>query len=344
MRFLGICGVWLCTTVGLASAQTINAVAISPDGSNLLVAGDNRVLYTLDPSSLTVIDRAYIPGQIEWMEFSADGRTVYFLHDDETFEARSAGSNKQRFTLEGITDVSYAPAANRVLLMEDNYKEAVFHLLQAENGKELRTFTLEEIDAEQVSLSLDGSYALVLTDSDKSETEPKADAPSDLKDHDKYLFRQQNDGYVSNVLKIDMRSGEFTTTETFYRVSYPKQIRSTDNGMVIVKDRGDSAFITAEGSATMIDMGEDFLSFARLSDDGTTMMLSSGTEVAFSPMENGGVSATKRELKTERIKGPSERVTAVDEAADGTLYLGTSAYRIWKILPNGETIEAAPVF
>lgn len=344
MRFLGYFGVVLCATAGLAGAQTINAVAVSPDGTGLLVAGDNRVLYTLDPSDLSVTDRAYVPGEIEWMEFSADGRTVYFRHDDETFVARAAGSNKQRFTMEGIDEVSYAPDANRILLMEDNYKEAVLHLLQAANGKVLKTITIKDIDAEQVSLSADGSYALVLTDSDKSETEEKKDVPSDLKNHDKYLFRQQNDGYVSNVLKVDMRTGEFTTVETFYKVSYPKQIRSTENGMVIVKDRGDSAFVTADGVATMIDMGEDYISYARLSDDGTTMMLASGTEVAFSPMQDGGVSSTKRELDAGRMPGPSERVTAVDEAGDGTLYFGTSAYRIWKIAPGSDKIEAAPVF
>jgi hypothetical protein len=344
MRIFGLVGTCLALTAGAANAQQITAVAVSPDGATLLVAGANRVIYTVDPATLAVTDRRYEPGRVKWMEFSGDGSSIYVLTDDARFAAYAVGSFKQGFTAEGVDAVSYSRTANRLALLENKYDGGILRILQATNGKEMAKIIFPEIDTELVALSDDGKTALILTDGDQTDAEPKANPPSDVKDHDKYLFRQQNDGYMSQVLTVNLQSGEFSAAPTYYRVSFPEQVRMQGDAMAIINDRGDSALVQADGNATLLNLGKDFVSMAWLADDGASMMLNSGDDVAIVPLTEGAVGAPTREFEVGRVQGPTERVSAVDQAGDGTLYMGTTAYRLWKLTPDGAEIEVAPVF
>jgi len=217
MRFSLIISAALGFSALAANAQEISAVAISPDGSTLLVAGDNRVIYTVDPVTLAVLDRRYESGKVDWMEFSRDGTSVYILMEDERFIAYGAGSFKQRFIFEDVDEVSYAPEANRIALLENRYKGGTLRIIQAANGKEMTAIEFPEIETELVALSADASRALILTDDEQTEDEPKKDPPSELKDYAKYVFRQQNDGYMSQVMEVDLASGQFKSAATFYK-------------------------------------------------------------------------------------------------------------------------------
>lgn len=344
MRIIPIFGIALGLAAGAAQSQEISAVAISPDGTTLLVAGDNRVIYTVDPETLNVLDRRYESGRITWMEFSSDGENLYILMEDERFIALTAGSFKQRFLVDDVDAVSYAPESNRMALLENKYDGGILRIVQAANGKEMSKITFPDIDTELVALSPDGARALILTDDDQSEDEPKLGIPSDLKDYDKYVFRQKNDGYLSQVLDVDLKAGTYTATRTYYRVSYPEQVRMLGDDMLIIKDRDDSAVVPADGSASMLNLGEGFISKARISDDGQSMMLNSSNKVAIVPLANGAVGEPSSEYEVDRIEGPTEHVTAADESSDGTLYMGTNAYRLWKLTPGGEEIEVSPIF
>ncbi len=329
---------------GPVPAQMITAVSHSPAGDALLVAGDNRVLYTLDPATLQVTDRLHVPGLIRWLGHSADGQTLFLRTDDRVFEARSAGSFKLRYKVEDIAEVAHARDANRIALMENGYKGGVVHLLQAENGKAMIRVELPDIKTDVIALDPGGRRALILTKSAKSEAEPKETPPGDLRGHAKYVFQQEKDGYVSTVVDLDLQSGDFKTADTFYRVSFPAQITMIGDRALVVKSRHDSAWIGPDGSAQLIDMGEDYVASARISADGETVMLMSGTEVAFHALGGAAAGALLREARADKIAGPAERVTAFDEAADGTVYFGTSAYRLWKIAPGATEIEAVAVY
>jgi len=349
MRILGIVlGLCLSFTgvafTGVAQAQMITAVSHSPAGDVLLVAGDNRVLYSLDPVTLEVTDRRHVPGLIRWLGHSADGRTVFFRTDDRVFEARSAGSFKLRYSLQDISQVSHARDANRIALMENGYKGGVVHLLQAENGKSMMRVELLDIKTDVIALNADASRALILTKSAKSESEPNESPPGDLKGHDKYLFQQQKDGYVSTVIDLDLKAGTFKSVDTFYRVSFPAQVTMMGGRAAILNGRHDSALLTPDGTTQLINMGKDYVAAARISADGTTMMLTSANKVAFHDLSDGAVGLPKREAEADKMPGPAERVTAFDEAPDGTVYFGTSAYRLWKIAPDATEIEAIAVY
>ena len=77
-----------CAAAALASADAntpknaLGAIAVSPDGATLVAAGDNRVLYVLDPASLEVKQRVAIGVNPYAAYFSADGKTLA-IHDTD---------------------------------------------------------------------------------------------------------------------------------------------------------------------------------------------------------------------------------------------------------------------
>lgn len=102
--------------------------------------------------------------------------------------------------------------------------------------------------------------------------------------------------------------------------------------------------MSADGSTEMLNVGETYMSNASLSADGSAIMMTNGTTFMVHKLEGAEALTQLREVQGPRIDGPGEWVTATDEAADGTIYMGTSAYRIWKLAPDATEPEVAPVF
>jgi len=327
-----------------AQAQEIHSLAISPDGATLLAAGDNRTLYTVDAGNLAVTDRQYFPEQIRWVAYSEDGKSVFLRSQERTFSARNATNFKERFSAENIVSVAYAPNARRLLLLENNYKGGVLHMVAATSGKKMLLLDMPDLRTDDIAVSDDGSRALILTNSESSDTEEKVQPGSDLKGYDKYAFRQNNDGYISKMVAVDLNAGSYDVADTAYRVSSPSQVRMLGDQAVFVNSVSDTGLVAADGTSKLVNLGDKYVSFARINDAGTQVVLTSNSKIAVHPLQNGAVGDPLLEVEAEDIPGPAERVTAMAEAADGTLYFATSAYRIWK-LPNGsDQIEVMNVY
>lgn len=332
----------ICTS---ATAQVMPAVAVSPDGTTVLAAGDNRVVYTLNAETLAVDGRRYVAGLVRWLDYSADGRLIFVRTDNNIFTARAARSFKTAYAVEDISAVSYAPQADRIALLESNYDGGVLHVLVASTGEMVNRVEFPEIRTNYVALADDGASALLLTQSDRSDDEPKENPASELKGYDRYLFRQQNDGYTSQVVSVSVESGEWTLSDTFYRVSFPGQVRMLDGRMAIINGPGDSALVSADGSTDLLNLGSGYIAFGRISDAGSDVVLTGGTDIAVHSLDGAVAAETaSHELETARLDGPAERVTAIDEAADGTLYMVTSGYRIWKVAPGALEADTKPVY
>jgi hypothetical protein len=228
--------------------------------------------------------------------------------------------------------------------LDGNYKGGILTVLAATSGKLMSQLEMPDIRTNDVALSADGSSAILLTSSQSSDAEEKAQPGSDLKGYDKYLFRQEHDGYISQVVTADLNAGSFEVADTYFRVSQPKYVRMIGDAMTIVNGVNDSAMIKAGGTAQMLDMGEAYVGHSRISNDGTEIIMSINRDVRFHPFSNGAAKEMTREVKADNIGGPSERVTAIAEGTDGTVYLGTSAYRIWKIARGSDTMEIATVY
>ena len=328
----------------MAQAQEIHTLAISPDGATLLVAGSNRVIYTVDAASLGVSDRRYFPEKVRWATYSSDGETVFLRTDDRKFSARSAGSFKERFGAEQIVAVSYSPESGRIALLENNYKGGVLHVLAAGSGKRMMTMEFPELRTDDVALAADGNSALLLTNYETSDAEEKAQPGSDLKGYAKNLFRQQHDGYISKVVRADLNAGSFDVADTWYRIGTPSEVRMMGDRMALVGSVSDTGLVQADGSAELMDLGEKYVSYARISNDGSKMLLTNNLEIRIHAIDGTGIAEVGRTVEATRQPGPAERVTAVAEAADGTLYLGTSAYRVIRIGADGSNLTVAAIY
>ena len=206
MRMTVLAGLLAAAVAQPAAAQEMTALAISPDGTTLIAAGDNRVVYTLDAATLTVSDRRYIPEQVRWAAYSTDGQAIFLRTQDRSFLAVEAGSFVKRFGADDIVSVAYAPGAGRLLLLENNYKGGILYMVAATSGKKMYALEMPELRTDDAAISADGSRALLLTNSETSDAEEKAQPGSDLKGHAKYTFRQQNDGYISKIVSVDLKA------------------------------------------------------------------------------------------------------------------------------------------
>jgi len=345
MRMTILAGLGFAVLGAVAQAQEIPALTISPDGTTLLVAGSNRVIYTVDAATLEVSDRRYYPEQVRWARYSSDGETVFLRTQDRKFSAVSAGSFKERFGADKIVAVSYAADSGRIALLENNYKGGVLHVLRAGSGKRMTTIEFPELRTDDVALDPSGDFALLLTNSETSDAEEKAQPGSDLKGYDKNVFRQQHDGYISKLVSVDLNAGTFDVAETWYRVSSPSQVRILNGKMALVNNGSDSGLVAEDGSAQLMNLGDKYVSHSRISDDGKTILLTNNVEIRIHSLIDGAsISEVGQTVEADRLPGPGERVTAVAEAADGTLYMGTSAYRVIRVDADGGNLTVAPVF
>ncbi|SMY06847.1 hypothetical protein [Flavimaricola marinus] len=322
------------------SANGLSGVSISPDGQSLLVTGESRVLYTLDPTTLEVRDRRWLPETASWMDHLPDGSAYLVRSDDRTIFAADAGSHEKLWEVENISGFSYAAASGKLLIYRNRSEETQFHIVDTATGAEGPMIALPELRAEAIALSDDGRFALGLTRSERTEDEPTEDAPDDLDDFAEEEFKQMHDGRMSAVIQIDVEAGTATGTPTYFTMSSADMVRMVA-GVAVILDGRESALILPNGTVQMLDVGRPGGRTSHLSDDGLTMFLGDRRGLILRPL--GGGEDTEIEVDAGDIPGDSEYPVAIDQGPDGTIYVGTDAYRIWAVAPDGSDLRAEPV-
>ncbi len=331
----------LILVAGMSHAQGIEGLSVSPDGQTVVLSGLNRVVYTVGAESLEVTDRRYIPEMVRQIIHSDDGAMIFMRDDEENLIAYGADMTRI-WSVEGADEVVYDAENGVLAVLDEHWKDDALRLIDAADGSQKARVALGKIKSDMLALGPDGKSALILTQSSKSDSESKLDEPADMTKLQKAEFKQKTDGYVSSVITVDFDLGEFTTTQSHYRVSYPHQVRMLDDKMMILRSNVDSALVGADGSATLIDLGEDYFNAAMIDDAGKTFVLTNGVDLRFVPVDGG---AAQGLLTAQRLPGgPAEWVTATAEGKDGTLYFGTNAYRLFKVAPDRGSVQAVAVY
>lgn len=329
----------------LVQAQEITSVAVSPDGTTIKAAGTNRVVYTVDAETMQITDRHYHPGKVEEIQYTPDGRRIIMRMDNEMVRVVSARSLKNLYEISDVDEMSLSADGSRLALLENSYKGGILSLVNAANGKPISRIEFPEIRTRVVGLSADGSKAIVLSQGDNDgDLEPKESTPSDLDDYAEDLFKQQHDGYVSKVIAVDFSDDSHTVNQTFFRSSFPFAVGMVGDKLAVTNGTQDSALIAADGSTELMNFGDLYLSNAMLSADASTVMMNNGSTFMVHGLDGSVIGAEQRKIEGPRIDGPGEWITAMDEAADGTIYVATSAYRLWKIAPDASEPEVIPVY
>ena len=201
------------TNVEAASPKhALGAIAVSPDGSQILASGDNRVLYHVNADTLNVENRTWIGINPLSIHFNAEGSNffVYDTADVVTFyDAKTFAP-----TLQIANVKSYAVAKDANLLMvsgkpKGRGKDATTPLIvySLSDGKKTLETTINA-PVQSLGTSADGSKIYALSRPFKTDNETKKKPDQKAKGLERHNFIQRNDGKTSYILALDEEGKE----------------------------------------------------------------------------------------------------------------------------------------
>lgn len=324
--------------------HALGAVAVSPDGKTLLAAGDNRVLFVLDPVSLKVKKRMWIGVNPQAMHFSADGST-FILHDSrDNLHFYDAANLTKKTQVAGVRRLAIAEKADLVITAgrPKGRGEQATTPLRAYHMATGRPVLDRLVNMSILSLGADTDAARIfaLSASFKSTSEPKQNTPTGLRGVERSTFRQQNDGRQAHLVAFDLKGNELGRFTTWYSVYTPPIIVSTAQKLRIF------AFNNHNAEFTLGSMNVKLFETKNRTNFGSAYSLANNRAVT-----GGQGMGTVFHLDTDqqtpfrvpRIGGLGEFIKGFTIGNDGTVFGGTTAYRIVRIGADGR-VTAEPVY
>jgi len=326
--------------------NALGAIAVSPDGGTIAAAGDNRVLYLVDPGSLEVRQRIAIGTNPQELWYSSDGSTLAMLTTDDDVLFFDTGTWTEKGALNDVFAVTHAAAADALVALgrpkkgTDGSMTTVL-LVQPLTGGAPTSEIAVVGEAVAIASRPDAGAFAVLTKPAKDESETKQDPPSDLKGIDKEIFRLQHDQQASEIVLIAATGAETGRQKTWYSQSgaltgvyaadaihfigyQNKNARFGLDGALIAVYEGPVSYNYGIG----VDAAQDRVAVGTLRDGGI-LTLAGGASVAF---------------EIDQGRGWPEYFEGFAFAADGSLWGGTSAFRLVHAGADGTVIAAKPVF
>ncbi|MDP1587808.1 MAG: TMEM43 family protein [Prosthecobacter sp.] len=317
------------------------AVGVSSDGKFLAAAGDNRVLYILDPVTLETKQRILADTTVVKLIFSKDNSRLALL--DTSDEIRLFKTSD--WSADGTpADAPYFTAAP----MADVYACA----LSSPKRVEIRSLTDHKVkatiplpdkpNAALLGLDSKGSRVAVLFASEDDKSETKQTPPTDLKRAEKNAFVHANDAKSSQFLIADATSGKIIQQgKTGYSAPYSGAFGFIDEGdFFVVKSGDDNARIKSDGSFSIFDLTVSGFYGAGLSNDRKVLATGSMRDGMLTTVAN--IQPVK--FKVDTIPGWPEYFQSFSFNGDGTLYGSTSAYRVTRIAKDGKVEKTASVY
>lgn len=344
--FLGLCLILLlCLSSGIQAATPLGglAVAISPDGKQMVAAGDNRVLYVINPENMEVTQRVWLETCILDLEFSKDGSKVLAEDTDGSLLLISA---------QDWSVIKKEPKAQQMSVAREANLAA--GLSAESSGNTVRFFSLDDLSVtgkvtlaqgEKVaSMGLDPQgerLAVWLTPIDDA-SEPKEKAPTDLKGLEADEFKLKNDGKTSRLLIFKVADG---STIVDHKLYYSPSTGGTKvlfqgEAVLIVNYTNLNAQIDSQGAVTLFKLNNSFNYGIGFSADQQILLSGSLAVGTHTKTEN----LHQSEFKPDRLPGWPEYFKNFTVAPDGTAYGATSAYRIIKLKPGGAFDKSYPIF
>jgi hypothetical protein len=176
---------------------------------------------------------------------------------------------------------------------------------------------------------------------EKDESEPKESPPSDLKGFDKEIFKQQHDERSSEVILLDAAGTETARVKTWFGALaefagawddqkirffglHNKNLETDSAGATLAMFQSPISY--NEGIGISLDQQSIAFGSAR---EGAILSLPDGASVVF---------------EFDRLPGFDEYVVGFAFAPDGSVYAGTTAYRVLHIAADGTLLAAQPVY
>ena len=344
---LGLClGLLLCLPPVARASTPLGglAVALSPNGQLMVAAGDNRVLYVINPAKMEVAQRIWLGTCIVDLEFSKDGTRLVAEDTDGTLHLIDAKDWKTLKKEAKAGKMSAARQADLAAGLNPEYKgQSIQFLSMTDLGvKGKVTFAPGEKVA-GLGLDLEGARLAVLLEPVNDDSEPKGGkTPAELKGLAAEEFRLKNDGRTSRLLVFKVPDGSKVSEHKLYYSPSPvgTEILFQRDNVLVVNYSNLNARIDPKGEVTLFQLDNTFNYGIGFSADQKILLtggLADGTYTKVGEL-------AKTRFQPDRLPGWPEYFKSFALAADGTAYGATSAYRVIKINPGGGFDKSFPVF
>ena len=341
---------WLLIAVIMAAATAVQPAwahtpkgglgdaAISPDGKTLVVGGDTRVLYVLDPQTYEVKDRVYFKSNIFEMEFNKDGSTLIIEDVKSTLYFLETGTWKVKAQFPNSGSFSAASQVDLVACLNSGSKKSVIEFRSMTDGASKGKIEYPG-SVTIIGLSAKGDRLVTLAAGEKGQEEKKP-VPSDVSGFDRDVFSQKNDGEVSVMTEYEVPSGKQIRQQVvFYKPSIPKAILVGEKESLVVAYNGLHAKWSGE-EITLFKVGNSYSYGAEVSLDRKVFV--SGGLAAGDYVKAEDQSAVA--FRNPPLPGWPEYFEGFGFAPDGTAYGVTTAYRLVVIDNQGQITKVVPIY
>lgn len=326
------------------SKTALGAIAISPDDTTLVAAGYNRTMYVCDPSDLSVKQRIFLEIIPYEAQFSNDGKSLVIVSSDRFVHIYDTATWKKTAEIDKTSDVCFAYDQNEMVVLHSlRYKDskrftpvAVYDMTTGAKKREADF----EFEGYAIGTSLDASQVVLMSRAKNDAEEKKEKTPSSLKDDERAEFELRHDGRTTDVMWLDADLKETNRYKTFYSDSGTNQLYVKDNAANFIVYRNRCVTLTPDGEATLFKTGISYNYGIGVSRDQKT--IATGGLAAGMLMDEA--EKTHVNFKFSKLPGFPEYIYGFAIGTDGTVYGGTSGWRIIKISPAGKVLSETPIF
>ncbi len=329
--------------VSTASAHTPLGgltVAISPDDLTIVTGGNNRVLYVMDAKSLAVKKRIWLKTSIWGLDFNKDGSKL--LMEDTAGTISFINTKTWKLEKEVKKAFYLSPSMEANLCAALNSKgEIIF--MSMNDGSLKGKVTLDKKVA-AFGINAKGDKVAVLSKDEKDADEKVVkygDIPKDLKGVDRKEFQHKNDGKSAIFYIFDAPSGkELLRKKIYFITATGSQVLFDGEAVLILNYKNENAKIDSQGKTKMFQLLNSYNYGIGLSGNQESVCTGGLAKATYTKVKG----LESKEFKIDKINGWPEYFKGFAFDSEGNAYGTTSAYRIFKIKPDGTVAKAVPVY
>ncbi len=318
------------------------ALAASPDGKLLAVAGQNRVIYLLDAEKLEVKSRLWLGVRIAELAFPRDAGRLLVADEINQLHLVDLKAGK---AVQVVQRVEGLLLAGELLLTRD-LAEAERYRLRLLSPQTLEELGELDLPDRPVTWRLDATgKQLIVLGASKAGDEPKvelSEIPSELRGLERWSFRQRNDGREATLYQFDLATRKLVGQATTWYTSDTDSTRLARLGdMTYVFNRvNQCARIDATGKTKPFETAQAVNHALEASQDGKLLYLGGLGGGSVGPIEDG----TRIAFKLDELPGQAEFINRFLVLPDGNAWAVTSACRLVQLTRTGRVVRVVPVF
>ncbi|MCA9837097.1 MAG: hypothetical protein KC422_09280 [Trueperaceae bacterium] len=322
-------------------------LALHPVGETLVVGGRSRTLYTLDASTLEVLNRTYLGTTINKLMFSPDGSLLFVQDSEPDIYILNAETFEQIGTLGGYGSLSMAPDAKLMVALNRDYDGDTLTLFDT-NGLEMKSLTFgEDDDVSSLGISPDGSKLAVFFDYFESENEEDvswSNIPEEYEGFAKDVYAEQHDGDEARYMLLSLPGLEVLADYvSFYSPREDELVFFQGDDALIINSSNENARYSPDGTVEMWAWSSDISAYGSgISADHNILAVGSLADASIMDMANN----SEVSFDLDDLPGWPEYFSSFVIAPSGIIYGATDAHRVVKVTQAGAGVskEIKPIY